>query len=361
MRHLKNYLFAVLLALPFISATAIIDFGKNTGNVIYVEDVISAPEDLIQLEIMVDNSDEFVAFSFDLVFPEDIMTYNPDPEVTYLSDRAVDHSLFATLLEPGLLRVFAFSFTNSAFSGNSGSVVSLGFFVNAASEVADYPLILVDPILANLEEDILDESFDGTLYIVVDEAEIPDILVIDNTEVASGEVECFNATQSIITAGEDAYFTVWSGANVTLIAGENIKMLPGTHIHENASLHAYIAPDGPFCGEPEKHFLTAAKDNPAASKNTETTDVSEMETTTDHSFTVYPNPATDYFTLELYRFEPDANITVEVYSMQGRLILQRQLQQGSEHLFSLEGQHPGIYLVRLIQDEFIGVQRLIKR
>jgi hypothetical protein len=359
--NMKNYFLAALLFFPFLSFSDN-NHIKNSGyNSMQVEDVFSDPEDLIQLEVMVDNTDEFVAFSFDLVFPENIMTYNPDPGFTFLSDRATDHSLFVTLIEPGLLRVFAFSFTNSTFSGNSGSIVSLGFFVNAPHEGAEYPLILVEPILANLVEDILDESFDGTLYVVIDEAEIPDILPIDNIELADGEDSCFNATQSIITAGEDAHFIVQPGANATLIAGENIKMLPGTHIHEGANLHAYIAPDGPFCGEPEKHFLAVAEDNRAESKNTEITNVSEIETPADRSFTVFPNPATDYFTVELYRFEPDAKITVEVYSTQGRLILQKQLQSGPEHVFSLEGQHPGIYLVRLIQDEFIGVQRLIKR
>ncbi len=364
--EIKHSFLTLLLLLPFFAAADVNDFGKNNGlNIMYVEDLSSQPENVIQLEIIVDNADPFIAFSFDLVFPEHIMTYNPDPGLTFLSDRATDHSLFITLQSPGLLRVFVFSFTNSPFSGNSGSIISVGFELNAPHETAAYPINLIDPILVGGAEhnfeDILDESFDGTLNIVTGEAEIPEILVIDNIQVGEGEVECFNATQSIITAGEDAFFTVQPGADATLIAGENIKMLSGTHIHSGATLHAYIAPNGPFCGEADKHFLAVEDSKSIDSKHTEITHTIKMETPKDPSFAVYPNPATDRFTLELFRFEPGDNPIAEIYNMQGRLIVRRELQMGQEHQFNLDEEQAGIYHIRVIQHDFIGVQRLIKR
>ncbi len=167
---------------------------------------------------------------------------------------------------------------------------------------------------------------------------------------------CYDALETITVSD----FVVEAGAQASLIAGQSITLLPGTRAHLGSYLLAYIAPDGPFCGEPEKHFLTT-DDMPVDTTAEEVPGIIEHIDSDIAFFKMYPNPTKDVFTLELHNYEMESAVVVEVYGMRGDLIKRRQISGHSLQTFSLEAQQPGIYLVRITQGEKVGTERIIKR
>jgi len=51
---------------------------------------------------------------------------------------------------------------------------------------------------------------------------------------------------------------------------------------------------------------------------------------------------------------------VEVYNMRGERIITEELPAGARHAFSLEGQQAGVFLVRVIAGERMGIERVVK-
>jgi len=79
------------------------------------------------LEIAIANQEPFVAFQFDLHFPEGI-TINTSNVV--LTNRKSDHTISASLISSTVLRVISFSMTQQPFSGSSGAVVVIPLQTN---------------------------------------------------------------------------------------------------------------------------------------------------------------------------------------------------------------------------------------
>ncbi len=196
-----------------------------------------------------------------------------------------------------------------------------------------------------------------TLQLVQSGIGIPLVKVLSDQQFGYGDLDCFDALKTITTEN----FVVESGGAVQLIAGETIHMLPGTHAHEGSYFHAGIAPYGPFCGEPEKHFLAENKAVDFDERSDEITHITNIKTEENELFRLFPNPTMGEFTLELYNYEQGAVACVEVYNMHGELVKRRMLLKNKMVIFNLTGQLPGIYLIRVMQSDKMGVERLIKR
>ncbi len=78
-------------------------------------------------------------------------------------------------------------------------------------------------------------------------------------------------------------------------------------------------------------------------------------------FDVFPNPTEGTFTISLNKPVSESLTTIEVYSIHGQQIKHREVQAVHHHVFSLEGQKPGIYLIRVMKGDQVGIERLIKR
>ena len=117
----------------------------------------------------------------------------------------------------------------------------------------------------------------------------PETLVLENEIVDPYEESCFSNTHKIITAGNGTVFITLPGSTASLIAGERIIMLPGTHLQAGSQVHAYIAPNGPFCEEPDKQIM-------AVDIETGTFPVDTSFFVNDNNtirFKVFPNPTND--------------------------------------------------------------------
>ncbi len=339
----------------FFLLFSVYSFSSNAGNFIIVPDVDANAEDIIQVEIHVENIESVIAIEFNFHYPNDVMTFLPGPEYTYLTDRGQNHFLN---IEPaaggGSLYVFAVDLSQLApFTGNSGALLKIGFEINATDTGLSYPLTLSEAILSNeIGEDILDEAIDGQLFIIDDETP-PEILVLDEHTIEDGEEICYDASETIILSGVDGWFWVQEGGSVSLIAGQNIIMKPGTKVDSGGYLHARIAIDeNDFCGTP---VADAKEDNLITSFTTHPQPVNA------NSFRLYPNPTQGDFTVELLNHDTNQQPSIEVYDVYGNRLFSKHMVHDARHQFSLSGQPAGIYFVRISNGDYLEVVRLIKR
>jgi len=140
-------------------------------NVIYAGEIFSCDQDTVDLFVSVDNFESFIAFQFDLVFP-DILTCILD-SIT-LTDRSQGHVLMKTLLSPTRVRIIAYSLDQNPFLGMTGPIVHFTFIIKAM-QPGIYPLVLENAILSNSQsQNILYSVLSGNLVI-----DAPDILCAD--------------------------------------------------------------------------------------------------------------------------------------------------------------------------------------
>ena len=78
-------------------------------------------------------------------------------------------------------------------------------------------------------------------------------------------------------------------------------------------------------------------------------------------FTVYPNPTSDKFTLEMAADQTNSHPMAIIYNMMGSEILRQQLPDSGKTEFSLESQLPGIFIVSVITDGKVEAMKVIKR
>ena len=175
---------------------------------------------------------------------------------------------------------------------------------------------------------------------------IPANIAIADTNVAGSE--CFNATQTITVAGNGHSFIVPDGGSVTLIAGQNILFFPGTIVDMGGYMYGYIAPSGPWCNT--QPFVAVAT---GTGENTKVTG--------DQFFRIYPNPTSGNFTLEMISTAREKSSLVEIFNMNGEKIWTEALAGFQKHDFSLKNKPAGIYLIRIINENYSGTMRIVKQ
>jgi hypothetical protein len=173
---------------------------------------------------------------------------------------------------------------------------------------------------------------------------IPTIRDLTNLNVTL--TQCIDAMQTINVAGNGTYVTVQPSGSATLIAGQNIFMHPGTLVMPGGSLHAYIAPTGPYCPPPAKESIAAVSETQFAPATS--------------FFRIYPNPTTGEFTLALNGLVPFEPVSVIVYDMQGKKIGSAVMTNQIKHSFSLAGYPSGLYLVVVNTGYQFGSSRIVK-
>jgi hypothetical protein len=256
-------------------------------------------------------------------------------------------------------------------------------FVSGGGNIG--PQTMSIPISARSSTTYLAWVIDGNHYqfdfwyiddVVVEEtqvASVPDNRNLSNETIGLGEETCFDALLTLTTGG-DGPFVVESGAVVSLIAGEKIIMLPGTRLESGSQVLAYITTDGTFCSEKEpladeeeEELIAEDIADPEAAADSVVVAGLEVAVnpsliSSDASFRVYPNPTGGQFTLELQGYAPGEEAIVGVYGLRGETILRKEIPTDhSMHTLSLEGHPPGIYLIRVVSGNHVGVERIMKR
>ena len=139
-----------------IVLTSLVIQAQNSMHVLYTE-CIRTQTVTIPIEVL--NQDEFVAFQFDLIFPEDVEFLSAK-----LTDRKVDHDLSAVAVGNNRARFVAYSLNNFVFTGVEGVVLNVDVEVHA--QAGEYDILLEDVILASLDaQNIIDDVYHGILLV----------------------------------------------------------------------------------------------------------------------------------------------------------------------------------------------------
>jgi hypothetical protein len=178
---------------------------------------------------------------------------------------------------------------------------------------------------------------------------VPSVLALQNLTVFDNQ--CFNAIQTITIAGTGTAFTVQPGGIATIIAGSNILCLPGTTVLNGGHLHGFITNTSTYCGTQTPSMVTNSLS--AADKN-------HSFSLKSKSFTIYPNPVYNKFTLESEESFQKANTIVQIFSASGKRLMVEELQGETRHEFSLAGQQPGIYFIWIVAGDYSETIKLIK-
>ena len=130
-------------------------------NIVIVDTTKIAAQDTGIISVSIDNSEDFVAFQFDLLFPANL-SYTGKSNLT---SRSQDHTLVTKLISSGRLRIFAYSLSQLSFKGNSGTVVEFEFYANAI--IGTFPIELDSVTIGNSSsENILSSIQDGIVEVL---------------------------------------------------------------------------------------------------------------------------------------------------------------------------------------------------
>jgi hypothetical protein len=181
----------------------------------------------------------------------------------------------------------------------------------------------------------------------------PVCAVIYVQNIIVSDTICYNATQTIYVAGlppsYQTTFYVLSGGYVTMIAGQNIIYYPGTRVYPGGYMRGYIAPNGPWCDEKAPSIVTVPEGE------------TEIYPATEKSFfTIYPNPTTGGFSLELKGIDEAAELKVEMYGMHSEHLFSADVKGQRKYDFSLTGKPVGVYFIRVITGKYAGTVKIIK-
>jgi hypothetical protein len=183
---------------------------------------------------------------------------------------------------------------------------------------------------------------------------LPLNLALQNVSIIPGPNVCYSASQTITLAGGGTFFFVPNGSSVELVAGQNILFEPGVLVQPGGYLLGRIATTGDYCiqvpskGAANTEAETIGNNTPAALNK-------------DSFFKVFPNPTTGNLTLELSD-EPDGTqVKVQCYNLMGSLIMEKEFYSGKRHELTLIDQKPGLYVLKVVQNEVSGMQKIIKQ
>ncbi len=186
----------------------------------------------------------------------------------------------------------------------------------------------------------------GSWAVPVNSPVCPDITVSGTIDTTA----CFNATDTIIVAGNGQTFTVTATGTAYFIAGSTILFLPGTTVLEGGSLSAVItSPTGPFC---ETLPLMAT---PVSTGQEEWSSVDNR-----NNFIIYPNPVQESFTLAHNGKRQFNKVWVEVYSLNGTCVLKECIQGEVNHGFSVDRMPSGLYFVKVAARDHVETLKLVK-
>lgn len=232
-----------------------------------------------------------------------------------------------------------------------GAMVASGGGTN--SILVDFPDYPVSGIMQVQPVNSCGEGPQSSPLIVKTHAQLTGLATLINLVIPSGLIEC-HAAQVITTAGGGATFSIENGGKETLIAGEKILLLDGTTVESGGYLHA-IATN--FC---------IPCDTSATLKTIHHQETADGETTvTGNStmglqFKIYPIPTRGCFTLELSNDPKNEPVFIKIFDILGSTVLEKEIHSGRTHDISLENQVPGVYLLTLMKQNFIGTCKVIR-
>jgi hypothetical protein len=191
-----------------------------------------------------------------------------------------------------------------------------------------------------------------------------------HTQIAGEADGCYHATELVELSGA----TVQNGMFADIRSGdailaENSSLENGGMLWLTAVNTIFLQSDFSIAPGAGGHFLARiAVFDPctqpiALTSSVETIQVDELpgKRQTELFFKVYPNPTTGRFALELTSTETNDNVIVEVYSSMGKRVFQDILLGAMQYEFDLSSMPRGIYFIRVLKGDKMGIEKVIKQ
>jgi hypothetical protein len=172
--------------------------------------------------------------------------------------------------------------------------------------------------------------------------------VISDT-IGSGEWACYNASSSIVVAGNGASYKVDIGGSVNLIAGQTIRLLPGTTVEHGGYLLAEIRPNGPWCYETKSAATADMEPGPPDAGSAE-----------DFRVKVWPNPVSGLLNVAWTGLNKTDPVMVELRNLYGSEIFMTDVSGSSNIVLSMNNLPRGMYFLRVIQGEQNVISKIVR-
>lgn len=132
-------------------------------NQIVLDSVFTQPNFEVDIYVKIENQDPFVSFQLDIPIDENLEIVSSSAILN--PQRANGHSLSANIINGNIYRIFAYSFSNNYFLGDTGWVVK--FTIQAGSIPGSYPLEIDNAIIGDANsQNIMTGKSDGMLFVV---------------------------------------------------------------------------------------------------------------------------------------------------------------------------------------------------
>ncbi|MCF8360576.1 MAG: T9SS type A sorting domain-containing protein [Prolixibacteraceae bacterium] len=189
--------------------------------------------------------------------------------------------------------------------------------------------------------------------------EVPLNYLLSNTDILSGDQQCYNAQQTIAVAGDEGPVYVQAGGNARFIAGQTIRFLPGFHAEPGSYVDAHITTDGTFCDGFVPESIVAVPTVAEKSIEIGTNNEVQQNPFDEKRVKLYPNPNNGRFTLETKNFGEQKQIVV--YNMAGSVIYREKTYNNEPFLIDLPVGISGIYNLRVSDGKTAkGVKMIVR-
>lgn len=177
----------------------------------------------------------------------------------------------------------------------------------------------------------------------------PSIRSLQDKTITIGTSGCADAQQTLLVAGNGTTYLVQNGGSMNHIAGSNIIYSPGFKVEAGGYLHGYIS--NVFCN-PYNHNqpVIAGTEEPRPAPVPQNS-----------LFTIYPNPTSGEFTLELKGEPLESAVQVEIFGIHGERLLSSDLQMARKQVFSLASKPTGVFIVHVRSGSVSETVRIIKK
>lgn len=145
------------------------------------------------VSVMLDNYSQITALQMDVEYPYQYASMGSND--LHLTDRSNGHFVSAARQNDSIWRVLVLSMTNSAFNGNSGSVLDMRLHILDSNDFSQYPLHLHNVMVANANGVNVLTSLEDVTYIAT--RLLWDTLYIHDTTVVV-EIEQVHDTTTLI-------------------------------------------------------------------------------------------------------------------------------------------------------------------
>jgi hypothetical protein len=171
--------------------------------------------------------------------------------------------------------------------------------------------------------------------------------VVD-TNLSSGDIECFNALNTIVVAGNGTNVVIDNGANAEFIAGEKIRFLPGFSANAGSYVSAVITSNGSFCEPPVSSIVENYEPDNEKGAPDITTDEENSENFELANLKVYPNPNNGSFNVVLENVSFPSLLLI--YNAIGEKVFQSAVDTNSKTI-NLASKKSGIYFVMVVDND----------